>query len=177
MTTTKSKSTTTASSGTEKLKSNAAALADSARETATDMAQTAAQQAQDTAEHAKDSVAHDVSGVATALRSAAKDMRSGSPQERTIGQLAEGLAEVSDAIRDKDLGTIVRDANDLARRNPALFLGGAALLGFAATRFAKASQPAQTQHAAHDAPMAAGGQAYTGTGPATTGPASTRRTS
>ena len=96
-------------------------------------------EARDRAHAAKDSVAEEVSSVASALRTAAHELRSGSPQERTLGQIADGLADASDAIRDKDLGEIVHDVSDFARRNPAVFLGASALLGFAATRFAKAS--------------------------------------
>ena len=42
-------------------------------------------------------------------------------------------------MRDKDLGEMVGAVTDFAKRNPFVFLGGAALVGFAATRFAKAS--------------------------------------
>lgn len=91
------------------------------------------------ASDAKDSVAENVKDVAMALRRASEDLRGGSAQERTLGQIASGLADASDAIRDKDLGEILQAASRIARDNPFLFLGGAALLGFAASRFAKAS--------------------------------------
>jgi hypothetical protein len=92
---------------------------------------------------AKESVADEISSVSSALRTAADEMRSGSPQERTFGQIAESLADASDALRDKDLGTMVGDLGRFARSNPMVFLGGAALIGFAATRFAKASGESQ----------------------------------
>ena len=101
-------------------------------------------EARDRAHAAKDSVAEEVSSVASALRTAANELRSGSPQERTLGQIADGLADASDAIREKDLGEIVHNVSDFARHNPAVFLGASALLGFAATRFAKASGAGQT---------------------------------
>lgn len=94
-------------------------------------------------EKAKSSVADEISSVSSALRTAADEMRSGSPQERTFGQIAESLADASDALRDKDLATMVGDLNRFARSNPMVFLGGAALIGFAATRFAKASGESQ----------------------------------
>ena len=92
---------------------------------------------------AKESVAEEVSGLASVLRNAADELRSGSPQERTLGQIANGLADASEAIRDKDLGEIVHSVSDFARRNPAMFLGASVLLGFAATRFVKASSGSQ----------------------------------
>ncbi len=91
------------------------------------------------AEASKETVASGVSDVAAALRTAAGELRSGSPQERTLGQIAETLADASSAIRDKDLGEAAHDLSAFARRNPLIFLGGAALVGFAVTRFARAS--------------------------------------
>lgn len=88
---------------------------------------------------AKAGVAEEVKDVATALRRASEELRDGSAQERTIGTIASSLADVSDHIRDKDLGEIVQMVSKVARDNPVLFLGGAALLGFAASRYAKAS--------------------------------------
>lgn len=92
------------------------------------------------AERGKSAAASEIENVADALRKAAGDMRHGSPQERTFGQIAESLADASEAIRDRDFGQIAGDVSDFARRNPLAFLGGAALAGFAVTRFAKSSQ-------------------------------------
>lgn len=91
------------------------------------------------ANDAKANVANDVKDVADALRHASEDLRGGSAQERTLGQIASTLADASDTLRDKDLGEIMQAASRVARDNPMLFLGGAALLGFAASRYAKAS--------------------------------------
>ena len=114
-------------------------LADSARRTASDAADTARGMAADQTDRAKEAVAEEVSGVAHALRTAADDLREGSAQERTFAQLADTLADAAEAIRGKDLGEMVSEATHMARRNPMTFLGGAALLGFTAVRFAKAS--------------------------------------
>ncbi|PLS22950.1 hypothetical protein [Neptunicoccus cionae] len=146
------------SSVAEKAKETASELAGQAKETANSAAQTAANAAVQQADNAKASVADEVSGVASALRTAAGEMRNGSPQERTFGQMAEGLADASDALRDKDLGTMVEDVTHFARKNPLLFLGGAALLGFAATRFAKAS--GSSSHDDSNADAAQGYQTY-----------------
>jgi hypothetical protein len=105
-----------------------------------------ASEAGDYAGRVRDEAASEVKDVSSALRTAAREMRSGSPQERTFSQIAEGLADASDAMRDKDLGEIVGAASDFARRNPVLFLGGCALAGFAATRFAKASGERDARH-------------------------------
>lgn len=123
----------------ETARETAGNIAQQARDTAESAVHDATKAAASQAEQAKSSVADEMSGVASALRTAAEEMRQGSPQERTFGQIAEGIADASDALRDKDLGTMVQDVSELARRNPLVFLGGAALIGFAATRFAKAS--------------------------------------
>ena len=94
------------------------------------------------ANDAKANVAGEVKDVAMALRRASEDLRGGSAQERTLGQIATSLADASDALRNKDLGEILQTVNQVARNNPLLFLGGAVALGFAASRFAKATSGA-----------------------------------
>ena len=91
------------------------------------------------ADDAKGDVANEVKDMAMALRRASEELRGGSAQERTLGTIASSLADASDSIRDKDLGEIAQMVSKVARDNPVLFLGGAALLGFAASRYAKAS--------------------------------------
>jgi len=122
----------------------AARIDDAVNETA-DAAKTAAQSlregvediASDARQHA-DATAEKVAGAvdraSTTLRHAADSLRDGSIQERTFGQLAAGLADAADAIRDKDLGQLSRDASDFAKRNPVIFIGGAALLGYTVAR-------------------------------------------
>jgi len=140
-----STSKSTSAPATVAKKSTTEKAVDATKSTAKSVAAKVADTTHASAEAAKHSVADEVSGVASALRNAARDMRNGSPQERTIGQIAESLADAGDAIRGKEMGDVVRDVGDIARRNPVLFLGGAALLGFAATRFVKAGQP-ETQN-------------------------------
>ncbi|WP_324753275.1 hypothetical protein [Roseovarius sp. Pro17] len=122
-----------------KAKSVSEDLSSSARETAQDAAGAVREEAARRADSAKSGVADEVLDIASALRKAADDMRDGSPQERTFGQIAGGLADVSDSIRGKDLGEMASELTTFAKRNPMLFLGGIALAGFAATRFATAS--------------------------------------
>ncbi len=123
----------------EKARDAAAAATQEVKATAQGVADTVATEAGNYAGQAKDAAANELKGVASALRTAAEEMRSGSPQERTFSQIAEGLADASDAMRNKDLGEMVGAVTDFAKRNPIVFLGSAALIGFAATRFAKAS--------------------------------------
>lgn len=130
----------TAHTSQDSAKKSGEALAEDAKNTARNAISDASDTAMSHAQSAKASVADEVSDVASALRTAADEMRRGSPQERTFAQLADGLADASEVLRDKDLGTLTRDVTRLARENPMAFLGGAALVGFAAARFAKASE-------------------------------------
>ncbi len=114
-------------------------VAHSARDAAMDAAESAKTHVKGRADAAQGVAADEVKNFSSALRTAAEEMRDGSPQARTFSQIADGLADASEQIRDKDLGEIVGDLSDFARRNPMVFLGGAALVGFAATRFAKAT--------------------------------------
>lgn len=115
-------------------------LGEEARESAQNLKDRAVQEASKQGEHAKEGLAEEISDVGNALRRAAGELRDGSPQERTFGHMADALADMSDTVRDKDLGEVAGDLSDLARRNPLAFLGGAALLGFVGTRVARASE-------------------------------------
>lgn len=139
MTTSNTPKSTTTDNLSDKVKSTASSASENLRNTAQDVAQTVSHEAASYADQTKETAADEVKSVSSALRHAADDLRSGSPQERTFSQIADGLADASEAIRGKDLGELVNDLNSFAKRNPAIFLGSAALIGFAATRFAKAS--------------------------------------
>lgn len=130
------------------LKATARDAAESAKAMARDAAQTARTQAELQAERAKSGIAGEVNDVARGLRDAAATMRSGSAQEQMIGHLADTLADVSENIKGQNLGEMLDAATEFARRNPVTFLGGAALAGFALTRFAKASDRARAQEQA-----------------------------
>lgn len=119
---------------------SAKGLKDEARATAESLKDRAVDEAQTRGDEAKAGVADEISDMGNALRRAAEELRSGSPQERTFGHMADALADMSDSVRDKDLGELAGDVSDFARRNPLAFLGGAALLGFAGTRLARASE-------------------------------------
>ena len=120
----------------EELTKSAAATARSA---ALDVADTITSTATAKGAEMRQDAAEEVAGVASALRKAADEMRDGSPQQRTMAQIANGLADASEAVGTKDLGELAGDLSGFARRSPLVFLGGAALVGFAAARFAKAS--------------------------------------
>jgi hypothetical protein len=97
------------------------------------------------AEGAKSSIADEISGVAQALRHASDEMRDNSTSRRAVGWVADSLNSASQAIRNRETSQLMNDIGSFAKRNPALFLGGAALVGFAISRFAKASSTRSSQ--------------------------------
>lgn len=106
---------------------------------AEDTASVAKEEASRRADSAKTSVADEIGGVASAMRKASGEFKNESMQARAFRQLADGLGDASESLRNKDLGEMMHGINRFARQHPATFLGAAALLGFAASRFAGAS--------------------------------------
>jgi hypothetical protein len=58
---------------------------------------------------------------------------------------AEKLRTAADYFNTHDVNTMYRDVEGIARRNPAVFLGGAFALGFIAARFLRSSSPGAGQ--------------------------------
>jgi sirohydrochlorin ferrochelatase len=80
--------------------------------------------------------------VADALRRTTEHLRS-EDQQRIAGlteTLAQQVEQVANYLRNKDARAMRTDLENLARRQPALMLGGALLLGLMGARFIKSSQ-------------------------------------
>ena len=57
-----------------------------------------------------------------------------------IDKVADQLERVSDGLRHKNVDELMRDAQQLARRQPALFIGGSFAAGLLVARFLKSSR-------------------------------------
>jgi ElaB/YqjD/DUF883 family membrane-anchored ribosome-binding protein len=90
-------------------------------------------------ENAKNTLADEVSQTAHALETAANEVDERSFQHQMFKSASDGLMQVSEQMHGKSVGDMVSSLADFGRRNPAAFLGGAALVGFALARFARAS--------------------------------------
>ncbi len=101
-------------------------------------------------EEQKTNFALDLSDVADSIRQIVSNL-SGEKQPQGVAKLASNytntladkVGQVSDYVGNKDLGEMMKDAEDLAHRNPALFLGGAFALGVVAARFLKSTNSNQ----------------------------------
>ena len=136
----------------EEIKGHAKDAASTVSDMAQDAAGTAKAKIAAKSEEAKDSLASEMHDTASALRRAADEVRDGSPQGSTFSMLANGLADMADSVKDQNVSDMVGVANSFARKNPIAFLGGAALLGFAVSRFAKASETPGASPSAKQAP-------------------------
>ncbi len=90
----------------------------------------------------KDALATEISGVAEILQKNGDEFRSqgvGAFAGPYIDQAAQKMTEVGTTIQGKDIDEVIRDTENFARVQPALFLGAAALIGFAAARFLKST--------------------------------------
>lgn len=56
--------------------------------------------------------------------------------------ITDQIRQLTGYLHDKDIDDLMRDVESFARRNPAVFIGGAFLLGIAAARFLKSSSKA-----------------------------------
>lgn len=126
----------------------------------TDAADAARAKAHETAQAAQTHAASEAAQVADAADAAARQFDAGSVQAQVAQQLAAQADTFARSIADLDLNAVNRNVSDFARRNPLLFIGGAALAGLLAARFLKArdTRPA-TQTYTDDDPWRSQGAA------------------
>lgn len=131
--------------GSERPVENRPAAAETARRAVGDAAQRVrgvADRVRAGAESQKEGVAQRVGGTADVLRDTARQLqeRYENSIARYVEQLAGALANFSDSINDKSAEELLGDVQSLARRNPALFVGGALAAGILLGRFARSSR-------------------------------------
>jgi len=91
----------------------------------------------------KDRVTDGLGSIAGAVRKTTDDLRE--TQHDTLAEYvasaADQLDRLSARLKDRDIGDLLRDAQSLARRRPAMFVGSAFVVGLLAARFLKSSRP------------------------------------
>ncbi|MFC3616027.1 hypothetical protein ACFORG_19925 [Lutimaribacter marinistellae] len=110
------------------------------KSTAQELGEAARERAEAEAQVAQDRVAMAAESEAQQIRDAGSAFEAGSFARGAADQLADSLTHAATAVRDADFQSMQEDLTAFARRNPLLFFGGAALLGFVATRALKASE-------------------------------------
>lgn len=91
------------------------------------------------------SVVGELNSLAGALRGAGEHIQSQNQSQLAVtitGRIADRITSFAETLDGRDLEEVMDNLNDFARRKPAVFLGGAAAIGFFAARFVKSSATA-----------------------------------
>lgn len=91
----------------------------------------------------KDRALDGVGGVTEAIRQTTQSLRDKQHDTvaRYVEQATEQLDRLTRRLKEKDIGELLEDAQQLARRQPAMFVGAAFALGLFGARFFKSSPP------------------------------------
>jgi len=156
-----------------------AGMAASARQYAGDIAGRAKEKGRSLFEQQKESALGQVGSVAHAIRNTASNLQ-GEGQDQTaryVQMIADQLESLGGRLRNKDLDTLLRDAQGLARRSPTTLLVGSVVAGFLLARFLKSSSQQQYERSDWSGQQRGMGMGMTGdTGSYTTGTTGTTGT-
>jgi hypothetical protein len=123
-------------------------LAEAGREVTEDaghLAERAANIGLEKADQGRAQVADSVDRVAGSIRRVSTELRSEEPGVADVAlTAAEQTEHIARYLRDTDARQLVRTVEDFGRRQPLLFIGGAFLVGLAASRFMRAAGVAST---------------------------------
>ena len=89
----------------------------------------------------KQAAAGQLDGIVKALHATVEQLRKQdqSPAADYVERVAEGLSRFSSTVRERDIDSLGAQVQDFARRQPGMFLGVAAAVGFMAARFLRSS--------------------------------------
>jgi hypothetical protein len=91
----------------------------------------------------KDLATDGIGTIARAVRKTTQDLRD--QRHETLAEYVERAADqlerLSSGLKNRDVGDLFRDAQNLARRQPVMFVGSAFALGLIGARFLKSSSP------------------------------------
>lgn len=117
-------------------------MVDQAREGVSQMADRAMSEAEPRLEDGRMRLAEGLQSVAQAFKTSGQQLREG--QHSQIAQFSEQAAErverLSSYIQARDVRSMMSEAQEMARREPALFLGAAFTAGLLGARFLKSAQ-------------------------------------
>jgi hypothetical protein len=146
----------------DNLRADAEAVLDEAKTAARKVADEATEQVNDLADQAKEQLAEatekvksmagdqkellaqQFGGVADAIQKVASELEGTQAPAATYARMiADNASTLSDKLQNADVDELLGIAQDFGRKQPAAFMGAAALLGFAASRFLLASAKRQ----------------------------------
>jgi len=116
-------------------------------------------------EHYRDSAADQLDSLEEGVRSAAAALQDNDTLglSRYLSQAAECMGDFAEQVRHESAEHLLQRGAQLARSNPALFLAGSVAVGFAVSRFirASASHGALAAASSHEGPPSHPAQAVT----------------
>ncbi len=122
------------------LKDTAQTAADAVRQQAAQLAQDVGHELNKTGEAQRARGVDAIRRLARAIDSAAAELESQSPTvARTVHEAARRVDGLSDNLSNRNVNELIDSAAQLARSQPALFVGGSIAAGFALARFLKSS--------------------------------------
>ena len=91
----------------------------------------------------KDMATDGIGTIARAVRRTTQELREQQHDTMAdyVDRAADQLERLSSGLKKKDVGELFRDAQSLARRQPAMFVGSAFAIGLLGARFLKSSSP------------------------------------
>ena len=118
------------------------AVVDQAKDTVSGLVDQATEQTKPRLEGQKERAADGLGSTAHALRKTSRELRD-QEEAAPIADYAEKAAarveRMADYLREREIGELIGEVEDFARRQPVLFVGGAFTLGLLAARFLKSS--------------------------------------
>ena len=133
------------------VKDTARTASDAVRQQAAKFAEDVGHELNKTGEAQKARGVEAIRCVARAIDSAADELENQSPQvASTVHQAARRVDELSDNLSNRNLNELIDSVTQLARSQPALFLGGSVAAGFALARFLKSSSARHRPSAGFD---------------------------
>ncbi len=125
----------------EQVKQQGQQITQQARQQAGELATRGGEQVKSQLANQKHEAAQRMTPVQTALRETGQQLRKQGqgPVAEYADKAADQVERFAGYLRENDVDRLLNDARGFARRNPTVFLGSAAALGFLATRFLKSS--------------------------------------
>ena len=148
----------TGGSTKEQAKQQSREVAQRAQQQASEVAEQGSRRAKSQIATQKERAAGQLEGVAQALHQTGQQLREQDQGSmgRYADQAADQVERFSGFLRESDANELIGEAESLARSRPAVFLGGAFVLGVAAARFLKSSSSSSSSSGG----AAGGGSSY-----------------
>lgn len=149
----------------ERARSKGSKTAEQAKEKASRLSEKAKHQLSGQAEQQKEQASEQLEDIGSALRETSNTLHE--RDKDSIANVMEGAAHqverLSGYLRNHSVNDMLSQAERVARREPEMFLGGAALLGLIGARFFKSSSPDHRSHRRRQLPPETSGRRYRAT--------------